>query len=68
MKTYLIKTTHRNIYGEITDTRLEPKEYKSLAIAKRYLKAGLEQTIVERTTLFRNHRKFYVKDVELKNE
>ena len=48
MKKYVIKTVTRNIFGDVCNTRLS-KEYQSLAIAKRYLTQGLEQTIIERT-------------------
>lgn len=51
MKTYIIETNSRDIAGNIYDTH-RSKEYKSFAIAKSYLKEGLESKIIEKETKF----------------
>lgn len=66
-KTYIIKTTYRNIFGEISQIR-HSKEYKSLAIARRYMKEKLEQTIIERTSWVDRNYKRHFRDVELPNK
>lgn len=62
MKTYIIKTTWRIGNEERINFS---KEYKSLAIAKRFLGGQFEQTIIERTHWIGKDHKRYYADIEL---